>query len=199
MVVTCGQSASQSSNLDAGMVASNDAPVRLGPPALDAAVFLDASCNVVIDSPPLLSRDHVDTGVPVVYNSNPPSSGPHYASWATYGVHTERVDPRLLVHNLEHGAIVLLYKCGVPSGCPDIVAQLERVADTLPYDPLCLTTGIRARTVIAPDPLLANPIAAAAWGWVYNADCLDIPTLTAFTKAHYGFGPEATCEQGQVP
>ena len=168
---------------------------------LDETYKPDASCEVAIDTPPLLAGVHVAIGSTIVWSSNPPSSGPHYPIWAAYQTFTTPVDLGYLVHNLEHGAIVLLYKCDDPAGCPDIVAQLEQVVASLPDDPLCASqTGgaVRVRAVISPDPLLDVPIAAAAWGWTYKAACVDLPTLEDFAHAHYGQGPEQICSNGQT-
>jgi hypothetical protein len=101
------------------------------------------------------------------------------------------------VHDLEHGAVVLLYNCG-DAGCPDVVAALQAVSDAIPDDPLCTSAnqGVRVRTVITPDPLLDVPVAAAAWGWAYRAECVDVPTLRDFALQHYGHGPEQICGNG---
>jgi len=52
------------------------------------------------------------------------------------------------------------------------------------------------RTVITPDPLIPTRVAAVAWGWIYLADCADLPTLEQFAKAHYGQGREDLCSPG---
>ncbi len=162
--------------------------------------YPDASCFVEIEEPPLLSREHVPIGTVVQYDSNPPSSGPHYPIWAAYQAYTTPVPREYYVHDLEHGAIVLVYNCPDAGGCPDVAAALQKVSDSLPDDPLCTSAGegVRVRTVITPDPLLDVPVAAAAWGWVYRAQCVDLPTLEAFAAAHYGQGPEDFCSNGQT-
>ena len=55
---------------------------------------------------------------------------------------------------------------------------------------------VRVRTVISPDPLITTPIAAAAWGFVYRAECIDLPSLKAFAAAHVAHGPENVCGNG---
>jgi hypothetical protein len=161
------------------------------------SIFPDASCLVEIDEPPLLPASHVPIGSTIQWSSNPPSSGPHYPIWAAYQVYTTPVPRGYYVHDEEHGAIVLLYNCG-DAGCPDIVAALQAVSDAIPDDPLCTSAGegVRVRTVITPDPLIGSPVAAAAWGWVYKAQCADLPTLKDFALAHYGKGPEILCGNG---
>jgi hypothetical protein len=157
----------------------------------------DASCPVTIDSPPLLPGTHVAIGSDVEWNSNPPSSGPHYPVWAAYQAYGSPVPRGYYVHDLEHGAIVLLYHCG-DAGCPDVVAALHAVSDAVPDDPMCTAAGqgVRVRTIITPDPLLDVPVAAVAWGWTYKAECADFATLKAFALEHYGRGTEALCANG---
>jgi hypothetical protein len=41
-------------------------------------------------------------------------------------------------------------------------------------------------------------VAAAAWGHVYRADCVDAASLTSFIIEHYAKGPENFCVPGQV-
>ncbi len=48
------------------------------------------------------------------YNSFPPTSGPHYPQTVVYGEYTQPVPMLRLVHNLEHGAVVIQYGRDVP-------------------------------------------------------------------------------------
>jgi len=161
----------------------------------------NAPCSIVIDHPTELPRYHVPPGTPVDYDSNPPSSGPHYDRWGAYQEVTAPLDERNYVHDLEHGAIVFVYKCADDAGgCTDVRNLFHDAVASLPNDQLCLEAheGVRVRTVITPDPKLNSPIAAAAWGWTYNAECIDLPSLEDFAKQHYGQGPEQLCGDGQV-
>ena len=56
--------------------------------------------------------EHVPEGTPIAYEHRPPIGGPHYTPKVpTYGVMEQAVAPGYWVHNLEHGAVVLLYRC----------------------------------------------------------------------------------------
>jgi uncharacterized protein DUF3105 len=168
-----------------------------GVDAVVDATMTSPTCFPVVASPPLLPALHVPIGSVIQWDSNPPSSGPHYPIWAAYQAYDTPVPRGYYVHDLEHGAIVFTYNCGT-AGCPDIVAALQQAADSLPDDPLCTSAGegIRVRMVITPDPLLDVVVAAAAWGWTYKAACVDLPSLEAFAAAHYGQGPEDFCTNG---
>ncbi|MBV9950274.1 MAG: DUF3105 domain-containing protein [Myxococcales bacterium] len=158
----------------------------------------DASCLVTIQSPPVEPGIHVPIGTDIQYDSNPPSSGQHYPIWAKFQIYDSPVPRGYYVHDLEHGAVVLLENCG-GGGCPDdVVTELQSVTDAIADDPLCAAAGegVRVRALITPDPLVDTPIAAAAWGWTYTAACLDVPSLQQFVVGHYGQGPEAICTNG---
>src|SRR5688572_15663802 len=43
------------------------------------------------------------------YNSNPATSGPHNPSPAPWGIKDQEIPDQTLVHNLEHGGIVISY------------------------------------------------------------------------------------------
>ena len=133
---------------DAGSVGEAAAPLCVKAPD---PVKPAASCEVTLESPPIAGASHVAEGTPIAYCSNPPSSGDHYANWADFQEYSTPVDWRYLVHSMEHGAVVLLYKCD-PPGCPDIVEQLRAVRDVAAYDPDC-TPGTK-RIIIAPSPTI---------------------------------------------
>lgn len=166
-------------------------------------MIIDASCPIVVEDHPLLDSPHVAIDTPVTYNSNPPTSGPHYPVWAAYQEYTKPVDRRYYVHDLEHGGVVLAYNCdaagdaGAKVVCTQVIEGLRAAIAALPNDPLCNGEGVRVRAILTPDPLLDVPIAAAAWGQTYRAQCLDLPSLVDFVKTSYGFGPESLCANGQ--
>ena len=172
-----------------------DVFVDARPDASDASDASDAAaCNVRLDSPPLMTTVHIPHFAPVVYNSNPPSSGPHYTTWASYQEYADPVDDRYLVHSLEHGAVLFLYKCE-DAGCPELVDALRAVRDAVPSDPLC-DPSIRVRIIIAPRPANDVTVAAAAWGQTYRADCVDAASLAKFVADHYAMAPENFCGPG---
>jgi len=106
----------------------------------------------------------------VVYNSRPPSSGPHLGGLASWGESDLQLPPELYVHNLEDGGVVLAYSCG--SSCPELVEGLRgslqhfdgRNLLLMPYQDIVDTDG------------LAHRAAAVAWGRVFYFDDLDEAT-----------------------
>ena len=140
---------------------------------------------------------HVTTCSSVKYATNPPSGGPHWPVWASRGKYTAAVHREMYVHNLEHGWIVLSYRC--KDGCPEVVAALEKTFDEA-SDTYCITNGDGlSRVILTPDPLLATPIAMSAWGATYTATCIDPTSIAAFIAKRVGRGTEMVCGGGQLP
>jgi hypothetical protein len=209
VVVAVPGACSSTSTLDrdgaGGSGASDDTPVTtvLHPDA--APLFNEAACQVVRTTGlAQQSTKHVTTCEPVTYSTNPPSSGDHWPVWATYTEHTTAVPREVYVHDLEHGAVVLAYRCeegcdDCERDCDDVVEALRRVLDRAAADPLCASQpATRARVLITPDPELDTPIAAAGWRATYMATCIDEGSLDAFVADAYGRGPEATCSPGAI-
>ncbi len=178
-----------------------DAPAVYGGNCGDASPETAAptgACNVTVTSYPDEGHDHVPVGSTVVYCTNPPNSGPHYPIWAHYRSYDVQLPWPYLVHDLEHGAVLLLYKCA--GSCPDVVAQLQAIIDARPVDPLCdVEAGVSRRLILEPAADLDVPIAVVAWQWIYEASCVDAASINAFVEAHYAQAAENVCADGYYP
>jgi hypothetical protein len=75
------------------------------------------------------------------WNTSPPSNGQHNPAWAVWGFYTKPVNPRLVVHNEEHGGVILWWGAQVSSATiaelrafynekPDGSKALSRVSTT---------------------------------------------------------------------
>ena len=179
----------------------------------DAGNACPIPCSPAIALVPDEGMFHVPFGTPVMYKHNPPASGLHWPNYATWGVHKEIVPREMWVHNLEHGAIVLLYNCPrpadggvtdggakdggagdggvvpVPDSCPNEIAQFEKIYAQHPIDNFWDLYFV-TRILVTPDPYLPKRFAAVAWGWAYSFDQIDAKALQCFIGARYGRGPE---------
>jgi len=160
-------------------------PSEPDPEPVDSVVLLSsiacAACagECTLENFQINSRSHQSDGVDYTYL--PPVGGDHDPCWAPYGVHEEEVNAENWVHNLEHGAIVLLYNC--PEGCDDEVAVLSSVAASLAPSTVLVSSysGMESR------------FAAVAWGWRMLLDCADDPSAFAdFYSDHFAQAPETT-------
>jgi hypothetical protein len=112
---------------------------------------------------------------PVDYDSFPPSSGPHYAQPAPWGIYPDSIKQTILVHNLEHGGVIIQYGTGV--GESD-VQKLQSFYQDDPY-------GL----VVAPYAKLGKKIAATAW----NEPAYEQNQDANFSKVDAGHGYVLTC------
>jgi len=128
------------------------------------------------------------------WNTNPPSNGPHYPSWAVWGFYSEPVNPRRVVHNEEHGGVVYWWGTQVPKST---VTKLREIYDEE-------STG----TFGTPFANFGSKVAITAWtgnpaqygrngnfGQGHVATCLNFDDDTAkafraFRDAYRGKGPE---------
>jgi hypothetical protein len=95
------------------------------------------------------------------YNSYPPTSGPHHPSPAVWDVYGEPIAQRHLIHNLEHGGVVIQYGFDVPEATiNELIAWYREDPDGIIIAPLP-DTEQAAR--------LADRITVGAW-WAELAD-----------------------------
>lgn len=129
-------------------------------------------------------RTHIKAGeVHPAYNSNPPASGWHYDDPVDWGVYkNEQVEERL-VHNLEHGGIVIQYKPTLDSAT---IAKLEELKKS----------KFECKLVVAPFDKLDKNIALTAWRRLYKNDTFDEKTIKEFIQQYHDRAPESVpCSQ----
>lgn len=130
---------------------------------------------------------HVPEGQPIYYQHNPPVGGPHYpVPYPTYGVIEDAVAPGYWNHNLEHGAVVLLYRCDRP--CPELVGHLRALYVTLPPNQNSPTGGPRLLAVQYAD--LPSPLAMVSWAEAVLLDRFDASLIRSYYHKHVDRGPE---------
>ena len=83
------------------------------------------------------------------WNTDPPTSGPHFEVPAVYGEYDTPLQIAQVVHNLEHGAVFVLYGSKVPA------ATVQQLRDFYNED----TTGM----LLAPYTKLGDKVALGAW------------------------------------
>ncbi|MET0344158.1 MAG: DUF3105 domain-containing protein [Polyangiales bacterium] len=107
----------------------------------------------------------------LVYEDVPPTGGTHSECWADFTIYEEELEDARWVHNLEHGGIVLLYRCD--GGCPNELASLRSFAKSHP------------RTILTPYAALPTRFAAVAWEYRLLNNCLELPAIQQFYDDHF--------------
>jgi len=148
------------------------------------------TCGVVTHYP-IVDSPHMPIGSVIEWESNPPTSGPHYPIWAAWDRAYAEIERAYWLHNAEHGGVVLAYSC---DGCSP---PLEAIVRGLPADPHC-EAPLWTRSIVVADPLLPDDttIAAVAWGVAYTATSIDPDALGEFIADNYGRATENTCADG---
>lgn len=132
-------------------------------------------------------RYHVPINTPLTYNSEPPTSGYHYPCWAAWGIYEEAPADGFLVHNLEHGGVIISYNPELIKG--QELQRLRSQALQLSY--------INARLILTPRSNLDAAIALTSWGYLQKLNRYNPAIIETFYNAHIARGPE--CEKGQCP
>lgn len=108
----------------------------------------------------------------IKYNSNPPTSGPHFSSLAPAGWHDQPVQIEYVVHNLEDGYIAIHYR-------PDLPAQQKQQLRSLVQE-------YGDKILAVPSPSIETPIALTAWTRLDTLAAYDEQRIRNFVKAYRG-------------
>lgn len=153
----------------------------------DVGVSAGAANCSDLETAEALGRDHINEDDGVDYNTDPPTSGPHLETPAQptfYGANQE-VDPKSLVHNHEHGQIVIWYSPDAPEAVTDdlqaIQQQQESATVAAPYD------GIEAPYNFALTAWVTDP---EPQGVIQRCEQVSQEVVDDFRRSHQGFGPE---------
>lgn len=110
------------------------------------------------------------------YNSNPPTSGPHYPQPANWGIYENQLADETLLHNLEHGGIWVSYKPDLPD---DQKAKLKEIAGRY-----------KSKVILEPRVQNDSPIALVAWQRLLKLDNADEKRITQFISTYKNLAPE---------
>ena len=127
----------------------------------------------------LAYTERYHTTEPIDYSVTPPAGGPHDPCWADFGVHDEPVEDDNFVHDLEHGAVVILWNC--PDGCGAEQASIDALVPTL--GEFALST---------PYSEMESPFAVVAWEHRLLLGCFDADATSTYYAEHVDQGPEST-------
>ena len=131
-----------------------------------------------------------ETSPPPQYSTNPPTSGPHYATTLQAGFYDQNSQPVLtqpfaianLVHNLEHGYVIFWYNCGILGDeCEPTKASLRTLFE-----------DVNTLKVIAwPLPNTDYPVVATSWGRILPMETYDAGVAAEFIQRNRNHAPES--------
>jgi hypothetical protein len=126
------------------------------------------------------------------YDSVPATSGPHWntpANWGVYSLANPAAESQV-VHNLEHGGVVIWYQPGQASE-EDVAALTSYVQQQV--------QSAKFKVILSPwtGEDFGHPIAVTAWNWLLYLDSADTSKIRTFLNDHYGDAPEPYGGPGQ--
>jgi hypothetical protein len=127
--------------------------------------------------------DHNHVGTAVKYNTTPPTGGNHSPIWADCSgtVYPNAIANENAVHMLEHGAVWITYKPGLPAAQVSALAKLVNGVD---------------RMAMSPYPGLKTNISLQSWNYQLFVDKASDPRIKEFVAA-LRFNPKTTPETAQ--
>lgn len=150
----------------------------------------EAGCEVTADGQPVQDRDHLDPAdappADVLYPERPTHSGPHFGAVlpVPLGASGRAIDERAVLHNMEHGAVVVWFDPATVDG-----REREQIADwrDARHD-LGFTSRAGGAVFASPLPETADTPAVAlrAWGVAMDCDRFDPIVADAFLVDHWG-------------
>ena len=123
---------------------------------------------------------------PLRYEQTPPVGGPHNPQWLRCSVYDAPVPAEFAVHSLEHGAVWVTYRPGLPAADVARLAALHELGDVS-----------REYVIVSPYDGLTAPVVAVAWGSALPVESAGDARLEAFVRRYAGGGqggePGAPC------
>src|SRR3989338_9292633 len=122
-------------------------------------------------------RDHISVGSShPEYNSNPPTSGPHYAQPTPWGVYQDELKDENVIHSMEHGGIWISYQSGIDD---ETKAKIEAIGKKY-----------SGSVVVSPRSTNDSSIALASWGRLEKLSSFDEARILEFIKRNKNKSPE---------
>jgi hypothetical protein len=147
-------------------------------------VYTQAGCTYV--NRPSMGRQHVnELQSDFEYNTEPATSGPHFGVPAIWNAYDQPVEEIRLVHNLEHGGVIVQYGDDIPEEDVNAIIAWYRP------DP----NGI----IVAPNPDLGSEVALTAWTQLLRCPGFDEAAFTKFREDYRFNGPEAFPPEALAP
>lgn len=140
--------------------------------------------NIERLSRPMMGEKMADLGAQHVsrneihpaYNSNPPTSGWHWVDVAGPGIKDEPVADELILHSMEHGAVVVWYKDDLSQNNVDKIKKAF-------YN----SSG---KKIMLARRDLDVPVALTSWGYLLKLQTIDETKIKEFIETNNDRAPE---------
>ncbi len=110
------------------------------------------------------------------YNSNPPTSGPHWAGVAGPGIKNTIVPDELMLHSMEHGAAVVWYQNTLSKEDINKIKVAFKSAS--------------GKKIMLPRKNLNVPVALTSWNYLLKLKNIDTGIIKEFIETNNDRAPE---------
>lgn len=126
---------------------------------------------------PDLGGKHVNSKVSdSEYNSNPPTSGSHWVGVAGPGIKDSSVADELVLHSMEHGAVVVWYREGLDQN------EVDRIKKAF--------QGSSGKKIMLARKNLDVPVALTSWSYLLKLETVDELKIKEFIETNNDRAPE---------
>jgi len=126
---------------------------------------------------PDMGGQHVVRGAThLAYNSNPPTSGPHWTDVAGPGVKDGPVPDELILHSMEHGAAVVWYREGMDQ------SDVNKITEAF--------NNSSGKKIMLARKDLDVPVALTSWGYLLKLQTIDETKIQEFIETNNDRAPE---------
>ena len=123
---------------------------------------------------------HINNDQTVEYSTSPATSGDHWATPTSCGFYEDGLSDERIVHNLEHGNIVVSYNLATDGEVDQLRDALEGIGKNAIW-------GVTRSY----DKIPSGTVALAAWGVLYTMQEVDEDRIKTFFDTYSGaMGPE---------
>lgn len=126
---------------------------------------------------PIQQASHIGTKEDhAEYNSNPPTSGPHFANVLAAGFYKKPLEDEAVIHGLEHGNIWISYTSAVDEETVKLLREVYRQNSR--------------RVIVSPREENDSPIVLVSWGRKLELDIYDESIIYTYIELHTNESPE---------
>jgi hypothetical protein len=152
-------------------------PILLHKPQVNTAANLGVK-------QPNYGRNHISSITKEHYASAIPTSGPH-TNAAQWGVSTTQLPNEEIIHNMEHGGLIISYN-------PNLDLSIVHKLQTLFAPPFSDASFAPTKAIVMPRYEQKKAIVIASWRLLYETDSFNQQIFENYYRAHVGQSPEPT-------
>jgi Protein of unknown function (DUF3105) len=160
------------------------------PPAPEGVSVADANCEDAQEHK-IEGSEHIDPSQTVDYETSPPTSGNHWPTElvADPAFYTDPVASESLVHNMEHGQIIIWYS---PDASEETANRLEGLVENAnDLDNPDIKGGAQPLIAVPYDDVPEGAsFVMTAWGASEACDAYSLAAVNEFRTTYQGRGPE---------